>query len=138
MQDVVTLPVTLSERRSARNRQEAYLAFSLYAIKRIGVALNQVTIVTPTRYTQFESWILSRVVFAHAHEITDAAAREVSSCCFRVSKRFEKVWPSLRQTKARKNHVFAFLPLSLGSFISGVADSDSLPANMETNSQKKG
>ena len=29
MQDVVTLPVTLSERRSARNRQGAYLAFSM-------------------------------------------------------------------------------------------------------------
>ena len=37
MQDVVTLPVTLSERRSSRHRQEAYLAFSLYAIKRTGV-----------------------------------------------------------------------------------------------------
>ena len=46
MQDVVRLPVTLSERRSAGHRQEAYLAFSLYAIKRTGVALNQVTIET--------------------------------------------------------------------------------------------
>ena len=46
MQDVVTLPVTLSERRSARHRQEAYLAFSLIAIKRTGIPLNQVTIAT--------------------------------------------------------------------------------------------
>ena len=46
MQDVVRLPVTLSERRSARHRQEAYLAFSLYAIKRTGVELNQVTLET--------------------------------------------------------------------------------------------
>ena len=46
MQDVVTLPVTLSERRSARNRQEAYLAFSLVAIERTGIELNQVTIAT--------------------------------------------------------------------------------------------
>ena len=44
MQDVVRLP-------SARHRQEAYLAFSLYAIKRIGVALNQVTI--ETAYADF-------------------------------------------------------------------------------------
>ena len=44
MQDVVTLLVTLSKRRSARNRQEAYFAFSLIAIKRTGIALNQVTI----------------------------------------------------------------------------------------------
>ena len=44
MQDVVSLPVTLSERRSARHQQEAHLAFRLYAMKRTGVALNQVTI----------------------------------------------------------------------------------------------
>ena len=44
MQDVVRLP-------SVRHRQEAYLAFSLYAIKRIGVALNQVTI--ETAYADF-------------------------------------------------------------------------------------
>ena len=92
----------------------------------------------PSRITQFECWLSSGVVSAHAHEITIADAREVSSCCLRESKKFEKVWLSLRQTIARKNHVCAFLPLSLGSFISGVADSDSLPANMKTNSQEKG
>ena len=46
MQDVKSLPVTLSERPSARNRQEAYLAFSLIAVERTGIALNQVTIAT--------------------------------------------------------------------------------------------
>ena len=45
-QDVKSLPVTLSERSSARNRQEAYLAFSLVAIERTDIALNQVTIAT--------------------------------------------------------------------------------------------
>ena len=44
MQDVKSLPVTLSERRSARNRQEVYLAFTLIAMERTGIALNQVTI----------------------------------------------------------------------------------------------
>ena len=40
--------------------------------------------------TQFESWLSSGAVSAHAHEITDADAREVSSSCLRASKRFEK------------------------------------------------
>ena len=82
----------------------------------------------PSKITQFESWLSSGVVSAHAHKIIDADVREVSSCCLLESKRFEKVWPSLRRTNAWKNHVCAFLPLSLGSFISGFADSDSLPA----------
>ena len=46
MQDVVKLSVTLSERCSCRKRPEAYLAFSLFAIKRTGIALNQVKIAT--------------------------------------------------------------------------------------------
>ena len=50
MQDVLTLPITLSERRGARNRQETYLAFSLYAIRRTGVALNQKRLRMPTRH----------------------------------------------------------------------------------------
>ena len=44
MQDVLTLPVTLSEQRGARNPLEIYLAFSMYAIMRTGVELNKTTI----------------------------------------------------------------------------------------------
>ena len=44
MPDVSILPVTLSARPGARDRQEIYFAFSLYAIRRTGVALNQKTI----------------------------------------------------------------------------------------------
>ena len=74
-------------------------------------------------------------MFAHAHDITDADAREDSSGSLRASKRFEKVWPSLRRTQARKNHVFDCIPRSLGWFISGDADSDSLSAYMKTFSE---
>ena len=45
-QDVNALPMTLSARPGSRNRQVAYLAFSLYAMLRTKVALNQVTIAT--------------------------------------------------------------------------------------------
>ena len=45
-QDVNALPITLSARPGSRNRQVAYLAFSLYAMRRTKVALNQVTIAT--------------------------------------------------------------------------------------------
>ena len=45
-QDVDALPITLSARLGSRNRQVAYLIFSLYAMRRTKVALNQVTIAT--------------------------------------------------------------------------------------------
>ena len=48
-QDVDALPITLSARLGSRNRQVAYLAFSLYGMRRTEVALNQVTIARPTR-----------------------------------------------------------------------------------------
>jgi hypothetical protein len=48
----------------------------------------------------------------HAHEITVAEAREMFICCFRASKRFENVWPSLRRTQDLNDHVCtSFRPL---------------------------
>ena len=77
----------------------------------------------------------------HAHEITDAEAREVSSCYLRASKRFENVWPSFRRTQARNDHVCAsLLPSWMLESASSDADSASLSAKLcqhLTNSQKK-
>ena len=42
---------------------------------------------------------------AHAHDITDAVARELVSCFLREFKRFEKVFAALSRTQARKIRV---------------------------------
>jgi hypothetical protein len=93
----------------------------------------------PSRYMPFKSWNASGEGCTHAHEITDAEAREVSSCFLRISKRFEKVWPSSRLTKTRNDHVFASLPLSreLGASTSEEADSASLAVSIEQFLSKK-
>ena len=73
---------------------------------------------------------------AHAHEITDAVARELVSCFLRAFKRFENVWLSLSRTvlrtQARDIHIcvrlsLSSMPGSLGAFFSD-ADSASLSA----------
>ena len=75
----------------------------------------------------------------HAHEITDAEGRKVSSCCSRISKRFEKVWSPWRRTRTLNDHVLASLLLfrKCGASTSGEADSPSLAVSIEQFISKK-
>ena len=56
---------------------------------------------------QSKSCDASPAVSAHAHVITDAVARDLSSCVLRAFKRSQKVWPSVCRAKAQNIHFYA-------------------------------
>ena len=62
-------------------------------------------LVVISKYMQSKSCDASPAVSAHAHVITDAVARDLSSCVLRAFKRSQNVWPSVCRTVAKPRNI---------------------------------